>query len=104
MTAWWLANVADVRIHRETKQRPIDRHAEERPQLLPLPAAPTTRRSVEYRVVNVEGDIVYRAESLLGPLALHRSDSARPHQRERIDRLRPEDRRDRSPSTRSPAA
>jgi transposase len=59
-TAWWLANVADVRIHRETKQRPIDRHAAERPQLLPLPATAYNTAIVEYRVVNVEGDIVYQ--------------------------------------------
>ena len=40
VTAWWLASVADVRVHRETKQRPIDRHAEERPHLIALPATP----------------------------------------------------------------
>jgi hypothetical protein len=28
-TAWWLAEVADVRVHRQTKARPIDRHTEE---------------------------------------------------------------------------
>src|SRR5580692_670384 len=60
VTVWWLANVADVRVHRETKQRPLDRHAEERPQLLALPAAPYHVGAVNYRVVNVEGDIVYR--------------------------------------------
>ena len=38
--AWWLAEVADVRVHRQTKARPIDRHAEERPHLIPLPAQP----------------------------------------------------------------
>ena len=30
-TAWWLAEVADVQIHRQTKARPLDRHAEEQP-------------------------------------------------------------------------
>ena len=60
VAAWWLAEVADVRIHRETKQRPLDRHAEELPHLLPLPAAPYHVAVVDYRVVNVEGDIVYR--------------------------------------------
>ena len=39
-TAWWLAEVADVRVHRQTKARPIDRHAEERTHLVPLPARP----------------------------------------------------------------
>src|SRR5262249_39239016 len=40
VTAQWLAEVADVRVHRETKQRPLDRHAAEIPYLLPLPAQP----------------------------------------------------------------
>ena len=60
VAAWWLAEVADVRLHRETKQRPLDRHAEERAHLLALPAAPYDTAVVEYRVVNVEGDVVYR--------------------------------------------
>jgi transposase len=60
VTVWWLANVADVRVHRETKQRPVDRHAEEVAQLLPLPTASYHVDAVNYRVVNVEGDIVYR--------------------------------------------
>jgi transposase len=67
ITVWWLANVADVRIHRETKQRPLDRHAEERPQLLPLPAAPYHVDAVDYRVVNVEGDVAYRANAYSVP-------------------------------------
>jgi transposase len=67
ITAWWLANVADVRIHRETKQRPLDRHAEERPQLLPLPAVPYHVGAVDYRVVNVEGDVAYRANAYSVP-------------------------------------
>jgi transposase len=66
-TTWWLAHVADVRIHGETKQRPIDRHAEERPQLIPLPAAPYDLAVVEYRVVNVEGYIIYRQNSYSVP-------------------------------------
>ena len=60
VAAWWLAEVADVRIHRETKQRPLDRHAEERSHLLALPATPYDTAVVEYRVVNVEGDVAYR--------------------------------------------
>src|SRR5262249_41853474 len=66
-TAWWLAHVADVRIHRETKQRPLDRHAEERPHLIALPAAPYDVATVEYRVVNVEGFVVYRQNSYSVP-------------------------------------
>jgi transposase len=47
VTAWWLAHVADVRVHRETKQRPLDRHAEERPHLIALPATPYDVATVE---------------------------------------------------------
>lgn len=67
VTARWLTEVADVRIHRETKQRPIDRHAEERPHLLPLPATPYDVATVEYRVVNVEGFVVYQQNSYSVP-------------------------------------
>jgi transposase len=67
VTAWWLADVADVRVHRETKQRPLDRHAEERPHLIALPAAPYDVATVEYRVVNIEGCVLYRQNSYSVP-------------------------------------
>jgi transposase len=67
VTAWWLGHVADVRVHRETGQRPIDRHAEERPHLIALPATPYDVATVEYRVVNVEGGVVYRQNSYSVP-------------------------------------
>jgi transposase len=60
VTAWWLTNVADVRVHRETRQRPIDRHAQEQPHLIALPAVPYDVDAVAYRVVNVEGFIAYQ--------------------------------------------
>jgi transposase len=60
VTAWWLANVADVRVHRETRQRPLDRHAQERPHLIALPAVAYDVATVAYRVVNVEGFIAYQ--------------------------------------------
>ena len=60
VTVWWLAHVADVRVHRETKQRPLDRHAEERAHLIPLPATAYDVAPVVYRVVNVEGFIAYQ--------------------------------------------
>ncbi|MGE5759176.1 MAG: IS21 family transposase, partial [Gemmatimonadota bacterium] len=59
-TLWWLAEVADVRVHRQTKARPIDRHAEERPHLVPLPARPFDAAEVVYRTVDAEGFVVYR--------------------------------------------
>jgi hypothetical protein len=55
-----LANVADVQVHRETGQRPIDRYTAERSQLIPLPAQPYDTALVVYRVVNVEGFVAYR--------------------------------------------
>ena len=56
----WLAEVADVRVHRETKRRPIDLHAEEVPYLIPLPAKPYDTAEVVYRTVNAEGMVAYR--------------------------------------------
>src|SRR6516225_6946693 len=67
VTAWWRTQVADVRVHRETGQTPLDRHAEERPHLIALPATPYDVATVEYRVVNVEGGVVYRQNSYSVP-------------------------------------
>jgi hypothetical protein len=58
--AWWLVEVADVRVHRHIGGRPIDRHAEERPHLIPLPARPFDASEVVYRTVDAEGFVVYR--------------------------------------------
>jgi hypothetical protein len=58
--ARWLAEVADVRLHRETKRRPIDLHAEEQPYLIPLPEKPYDTAEVVYRTVNAEGLVAYR--------------------------------------------
>jgi transposase len=58
--ARWLAEAADVRMHRETKRRPIDLHAEELPYLIPLPAKPYDTAEVVYRTVNAEGMVAYR--------------------------------------------
>jgi hypothetical protein len=60
VTRWWLENVADVRIHRKTKKRPIEAHAEELPYLLPLPEHHYDTALVVYRVVRPEGWIDYR--------------------------------------------
>ena len=57
---WWLAEVADVHVHRQTKTRPVDLHAEELPRLLPLPAQPYDTSEVFYRSVDAEGFIVCR--------------------------------------------
>ena len=59
VTAWWLAEVADVRMHRQTRRRPLDMHAEEVPHLIPLPERPYEVAEVVYRTVDVEGFISY---------------------------------------------
>jgi len=70
ITAQWLAEVADVRIHRQTKARPVDRHAEERPHLQPLPARPFDTAEVVYRTVDAEGFVVYRQNFYAAPWRL----------------------------------
>jgi transposase len=55
----WLAETADVRIHRETGRRPIDLYEEEKPHLLALPAQPYDTAQVLYRTVNPEGHVAY---------------------------------------------
>lgn len=59
VTAWWLAEVADLRIHRQTKRRPIDMHAEELPHLIRLPEQPYEVAEVVYRTVDAEGMVSY---------------------------------------------
>lgn len=59
VTAWWLEEVADVRVHRQTRRRPIDLHAEELPHLVPLPERPYEVAEVVYRTVDAEGFISY---------------------------------------------
>ncbi len=55
----WLAETADVRIHRETKRRPIDLFEEEKPHLLALPAQAYDTARVLYRTVDADGHIAY---------------------------------------------
>jgi hypothetical protein len=69
-TAWWLAEVADVRIHRQTRARPVDRHAEEQPSLLPVPAQPFDASEVVYRTVDAEGYVAYRQNFYSAPWRL----------------------------------
>jgi len=57
--AWWLAHVADVRLHKTTQRTPLDLHQEELPHLLPLPEKPYDTAEVVYRTVNPEGHIPY---------------------------------------------
>ena len=57
--ALWLAEVADLHVHRETKRRPIDLYEEEKPHLLSLPARAYDTAQVFYRTVNPEGYVAY---------------------------------------------
>ena len=58
-TMHWLAETADVHVHRETKRRPIDLFEEEKPHLLALPAHAYDTARVLYRTVDPEGHIAY---------------------------------------------
>jgi hypothetical protein len=49
-----------VRIHQQTRRRPIDLYQEEKPHLLSLPARPYDTAQVFYRTVNPEGHVAYR--------------------------------------------
>ncbi|MBI3467458.1 MAG: IS21 family transposase [Planctomycetes bacterium] len=60
VTRWWLEQVSNVHLHRTTNQRPIDRHAEELPYLIPLPARAFDPSPVVYRVVDAEGLVAWR--------------------------------------------
>jgi transposase len=59
VTAWWLREVADVRVHRQTRRRPIDLFAEELPHLIPLPERPYEVAEVVYRTVDAEGMVSF---------------------------------------------
>jgi transposase len=68
--AWWLAEIADVRVHATTRARPVDRHAEERSHLVPLPTRPFDPSEVVYRTVDAEGYVVYRQNFYSAPWRL----------------------------------
>jgi hypothetical protein len=59
MAMRWLAEIADVRVHRETKRRPIDLYEEEKPHLLALPGQPYDTARVLYRTVDAEGHLAW---------------------------------------------
>ena len=56
---WWLAEVADVRIHATTRKTPLELHAEELPHLLSMPALQFDTAQVVYRIVDTDGTIQY---------------------------------------------
>jgi transposase len=67
VTAWWLDNVADVRVQGTTGQAPRQLHAEELPRLLPLPACDFQADPVVYRTVDAEGFVAWRGNRYAVP-------------------------------------
>src|SRR5271166_2925959 len=61
VTAWWLQSVADVRVLRDFKESPLQRHQREQPHLLPLPTCDFDTAQVVYRHVGVDGYITHRS-------------------------------------------
>ncbi len=55
----WLTDTADIRVHRETRRRPIDLFEEEKAHLLTLPAQRYDTAQVLYRTVDQEGHVAY---------------------------------------------
>jgi len=60
LTTHWLHRVADVRILRDFRESPRERHQRELAHLLPLPKCDFDTALVVYRHVNVEGFLSYR--------------------------------------------
>ncbi len=58
-TRWWLAEVADKRIHGTTKKTPLELHAQELPHLLALPSLQFDTAQVVYRHVDTDGTIQF---------------------------------------------
>jgi transposase len=83
-TAWWLAEVADVHVHRQTKARPVDRHTQEQPHLMPLPALPFDASEVVYRSVRRRGVRGPPAKLLFDPLASDRPTGRGAGERRRV--------------------
>ncbi len=67
VASWWLAHVADERVHRHTQKTPRQLHQEELPHLIGLPAQPYEVAPVCYRTVNAEGCISYRQNAYSVP-------------------------------------
>jgi transposase len=67
VTAWWLDNVADVRVQGSTGQTRRQRHADELPRLLPLPPCDFQADPVVYRTVDAEGFVAWRGNRYAVP-------------------------------------
>ena len=72
LAPWWRDEVANVRLHAATKQRPIDRFQQELPQLRPLPALPFNTEEVLPVVVTSHARVGYDGNRYSVPPALVR--------------------------------
>lgn len=63
----WLDEVANVRVHKTTREKPIDRLAIEAPKLIPLQKRPFDTDTVELRVVRKEARIPFDANTYSVP-------------------------------------
>jgi transposase len=70
LAPWWCDEVANVRLHATTKQRPIDRFQQERPHLRPLPALPFDTDEVVPVVVTSHARVRYDGNRYSVPPAL----------------------------------
>ena len=78
--AWWLAHLADVRELRGFGQTPAERHRDELPRLIPLPACRYEIAPVVF-ARSARGDDQLRPERLLGAVAVYRTRAAGAGQR-----------------------
>ena len=60
VTAGWLQSVADMRVLRDFKETPLERHQREQPHLLALPTCDFDTAQFFYRHVNVDGYVTHR--------------------------------------------
>ena len=79
----WREEVANVRLHQATGQRPLDRFEQERPRLRPLPALPFDTDEILSVIVNSHARVHFDANrysvppEIVGKTALLRADARR---------------------------
>ena len=88
ITQVWLANTADLRVHRGTGKRPIDAHAKEQAPSFEDPLEPLRHRPGRLSRSRCQGNDRLREQLLFDPLAVRRPDVASTGHRARVDRLR----------------
>jgi transposase len=70
LAPWWRDEVANVRLHASTKQRPLDRFQQERPHLRPLPALSFDSDEIVPLVVTSHARVRYDGNRYSVPPAL----------------------------------